>query len=90
MSELILDGGTIRNCTHNRAIMSIWQHIQHDHYWMGAIKDAVSHWRGLETQIAVFIQWPFVIILFPVLPFIRAWVTRREAIRDVATQGSRG
>ena len=84
--ELIYDNGKLRNCTHNDAIMTIWQLVKQDHYWLGTLIQSKSHWRGWNTPISAFVQWAFVLPLFPILPFVRAWDSRHRARRAVANQ----
>ena len=83
--ELLLDNeGKIRHCPHNQAIMSIWQLVQQDHYWRGGFRQMASFWEGWDTSISVIVQIPLLIITFPVLPFLRAWVTRKDAREHIA------
>lgn len=83
--ELILDNGKIRNCTHNHAIMTHWQHLKADRFWLGALLE-VRRDLSWDTTIGEVLQLLVIIVIFPVIPFLRAYYTKKHAIAAVAKE----
>lgn len=79
---LIKDNGKIRNCTTNHAKMSIFRIAVEWYGYNKIIKDFPI--KEAFEGFLILIQIPFWVILFPVLPLIHAWHTKRTAKQEMS------
>ena len=78
MSDLIRDKGKIRNCSSNHAKMSVLA-IQREFYpYRKMLTDFPV--RELFDSIVMLIQVPLWLVLFPVLPYIHAYLRKKNAL----------
>ena len=90
MNDLIRDDGKIRNCTSNHAKMSVLAIARHhstykrefanlQYSYVESFKDAIPFLANMALL-------PVVVVVLPILPFIRAFFIKRKAIKECAIE----